>query len=132
MQVDDTKDRVYIANLDDELSRDEEDADDKIVFLPDIEKRLTKIPKALLVTTSPPTTGTELVLYNVPSSLSIPEEQDSVRKAIIETRARALQQLEAKSPIAPEDGSIVAERGGEAVGTDRITEIEDDDAMDLG
>jgi hypothetical protein len=132
MQVDDTKDRVYIANLDDELSRDD-DPDDKIVFLPDIEKRLTKIPKALLVTTSPPTTGTELVLYNVPSSLSIPEDQDSVRKAIIETRARALQrQLEAKSPIAPKHGNVVAESGGEAMGTDRITEIDDEDAMDLG
>jgi hypothetical protein len=32
---------------------------------------------------------TDLVLYNVPSSLSVPEDRDSVRKAIIETRARA-------------------------------------------
>ena len=88
MQVDDTKDRVYIHNLDEELSTIELEGE-KLVFLPDIEKKLSKIPKSILVGDGHPTAGNEMVLYGVPSSLTIPEEQDKVRKAIIESRERA-------------------------------------------
>ena len=38
----------------------------------------------------------QMVLYNVPSSLTVPEEQDSVRRAILETRARARQRQRAR------------------------------------
>ena len=88
MQIDDTKDKIYIYNLDEEL-RDTQSDEEKLVFLPDIEKQFTKIPKSVLMAHNPPVTGSEMVLYNVPSSLSIPKEEDSVRRAIIETRARA-------------------------------------------
>lgn len=88
MQLDDTKDKVYIYNLDDELS-DIESEEERLIFLPDIEKRLTKIPKSVLTSHEPSTTSSEIVLYNVPTSISVPEEQDNVRRAIIETRARA-------------------------------------------
>lgn len=93
MQLDDTKHKVYIYDLDAELSDSESSDDGRLVFLPDIQKHLreTRIPPAVLANSEGELAGmnNQLVLYNVPSSLTLPEEQDSVRKAIIETRARA-------------------------------------------
>lgn len=92
MQLDNTKDKVYIYDLDAELSDSESSDDGKLIFLPDIEKHLreSRIPPSILANSEGELAGNkQLVLYNVPSSLTIPEEQDSVRKAIIETRARA-------------------------------------------
>jgi hypothetical protein len=89
MQVDDTSDRVYIHDLDAELA-DIESEDEKIIFLPDIEKRLSKIPQQVLTGRHSEDDGhQELVLYSVPKSLTVDEGHDSVRKAIIEARARA-------------------------------------------
>ncbi len=88
MQLDDTKEKVYIHNLDQELA-DIESEEERLVFLPDIEKKLGKIPKSVLIGHSQPAANTQMVLYNVPSSLTVAPEQDNVRKAIIETRARA-------------------------------------------
>lgn len=90
MNLDDTRDRIYIHNLDDEISDADSEAE-KLVFLPDIDKRLTKIPKSILLGQSQPHTRNEVVLYSVPESISIPPEQDVVRKAIIEARERARQ-----------------------------------------
>ncbi|KAL3422186.1 hypothetical protein PVAG01_06342 [Phlyctema vagabunda] len=93
MQVDDSKHKVYIYNLDDELSDSDTSDDGRLVFLPDIEKHLrdSRIPPAILANNEGELAGSNLqmVLYNIPSSLTVPEGQDSVRKAIIETRARA-------------------------------------------
>lgn len=96
MQLDNTANKVYIYNIDDELSDSDSSSDEsKLIFLPDIEKRLrnTRIPPTVLANSEGELAGrnlhTDLVLYNVPSSLSVPEDRDSVRKAIIETRARA-------------------------------------------
>ena len=92
MQLDDTKHKVYIYDLDAELSDSESSDDGKLVFLPDIQKHLreTRIPPMVLANSEGELAGNnQLVLYNIPSSLTVPEEQDSVRKAIIETRARA-------------------------------------------
>lgn len=96
MQLDNTPNKVYIYNLDDELSDSESSSDEsKLIFLPDIEKRLrtSRIPASILANSEGELAGrnlhTDLVLYNVPSSLSVPEDKDSVRKAIIESRARA-------------------------------------------
>jgi len=92
MQLDDTKHKVYIYDLDAELSDSESSDDGKLVFLPDIEKHLreSRIPASILANSEGELAGNnQLVLYNIPSSLTVPEEQDSVRKAIIETRARA-------------------------------------------
>ena len=126
MQLDDTKDRVYIHNLDDELSEIESE-DEKLIFLPDIEKKLGKIPKSVLLGESHPSAGNELVLYGVPTSLSIPKEQDNIRKAIIESRERAREKQmadSAKSEMvvnSPHKSSIASE-----------DKVEDGDAMDLG
>lgn len=97
MQLDDSKYKVYIYNIDDELSSDNDDSDaeSQLVFLPDIEKHLrdNRIPLHLrgpspAEAAAADLASKQLVLYSVPSSISVPEEQDSVRKAIIEARER--------------------------------------------
>ncbi|OWO97511.1 hypothetical protein B2J93_9132 [Marssonina coronariae] len=93
MQLDNTKHKVYIYDLDAELSDSSESDDGKLVFLPDIQKHLreTRIPPMVFANREGELAGmnNQLVLYNIPSSLSVPEEKDSVRKAVIEARARA-------------------------------------------
>ncbi|KAF4969654.1 hypothetical protein FZEAL_10192 [Fusarium zealandicum] len=95
MQVDDSNHKVYIYNIDDELSSDS-DTDDpgKLVFLPDIEKHLraNRIPPAVLANSDGELAGMQVVLYSDPKSLTVPEDKDSVRKAIIESRHRAREQ----------------------------------------
>lgn len=93
MQLDDTKHKVYIYDLDAELSSDESDGDanSRLVFLPDIEKHLRqsrRIPPSLLANKDGELAGMQMVLYSEPTSLTVPKEQDSVRKAIIEARQR--------------------------------------------
>ena len=91
MNVDDSRDRIYIHSLDEELADTNSD-DEKLIFLPDIEKRLTKIPHSVLASEPPPKAGNEVVLYSVPASITVPREHDNVRKAIIESRQRARNQ----------------------------------------
>ena len=142
MQLDDTKDKVYIHNLDDELA-DIESEEEKLVFLPDIEKKLRKIPESVLLGEGHPSTGNEMVLYSVPSSLSVPEEQDKVRKAIIESRARAREKQLHGAEAEPAPATLVNGSEGDEkpngvknlghVAADQVTGIEEDeDAMDLG
>ncbi|KAI1772610.1 hypothetical protein F4818DRAFT_133644 [Hypoxylon cercidicola] len=91
MQLDDSKHKVYIYDLDAELSSDESDADsNRLVFLSDIEKHLkqNRIPPSLLANKDGELAGMQMVLYSEPTSLTVPKEQDSVRKAIIEARQR--------------------------------------------
>lgn len=88
MQMDDRPDRVYIHDLDAELASDSESDGEKLIFLPDIEKRFSRIPQQVLAGGSD-NSSQEMVLYSVPQSLSVDAEHDSVRRAIIEARARA-------------------------------------------
>jgi len=72
----------------------------------------------------------QLVLYGVPNSLSVPEEKDVVRKAIIETRARAARER------ARGRSNTIVERAPQAenrkVDTGMAVVMEDDeDAMDI-
>ncbi|KAL9138127.1 MAG: hypothetical protein Q9175_000644 [Cornicularia normoerica] len=145
MQLDDTKDRVYIHNLDDELA-DIESEEEKLVFLPDIEKKLGmmgKIPKSVLLGEGHPSTSHEMVLYSVPSSLSVPEEQDKVRKVIIESRARVREkqmhgaEAESTPPRHADQGEMDGKPNGVSnighTAADPVMGIEEDeDAMDLG
>ncbi|PNP58613.1 hypothetical protein THARTR1_01629 [Trichoderma harzianum] len=103
MQVDDSKHVVYINDLDAELSSDSENDDGKLVFLPDIEKHLrqNRIPRHILANDDGELAGMQLVLYSDPKSLSVPEEKDSVRRAIIEARHRARE--EQKKVAKPDD-----------------------------
>lgn len=105
MLLDDTKHKVYIYNLDDELSSDaDSDPDEaRLVFLPDVERHLRanrivpgipgapggSVPRPILPNKDGELAGMQLVLYDDGvRSVSVPEEQDSVRKAIIEARER--------------------------------------------
>ena len=131
--MDDTKDKVYIYNLDDELKAVDED-EEKLVFLPDIERKLNRIPKSLLRGHCQPLGNSEVVLYQVPSSLSVPEEHDNVRKAIIESRARAREkQLElVQDSITKSTASTNGFRHQEHHSAPADEEDDDVDAMDLG
>lgn len=138
MQVDDTPDRIYIHNLDEEIASIEaEKEQQRLIFLPDIEKKLGKLPKHVLQMSEPPPQpqGHELVLYSVPTSLSVPVEHDSVRKAIIESRARARQEQEKVSS----HDAMLHDDSQEESSMSRYTndgheagEDADPDAMDLG
>lgn len=138
MQLDDTKEKVYIYNLDQELS-DVESEEEKILFLPDIEKKLGKIPQSVLTTQSQPVTSSEMILYNVPSSLSVPREQDKVRKAIIETRARVrdkqvqdAKDLTSQNTSVPDMANGVRSKEHCSGHVDWNMMSDDENAMDIG
>ncbi|KAK7914394.1 hypothetical protein PG985_012097 [Apiospora marii] len=76
MELDNSKHKVYIYDLDAELSDSGEVAS----------------PPSILANKDGELAGMQMVLYSEPSSLTVPEEHDSVRKAIIESRARLRQQ----------------------------------------
>jgi hypothetical protein len=88
MPVDETKDRIVIHDLDAEIAEIEA-TEPKTLFLPDIDKKVSAIPRKLLQDQRGNTNNTQMVLYGVPSSISVPKEADAVRKAIIAARARA-------------------------------------------
>ena len=137
MQVDDTRDRVYIHDLDEELANIESD-EEKIIFLPDIEKKLSKIPKQVLMGRREDELGNqELVLYGVPKSLTVDEGHDSVRKAIIEARQRARDK--AAEEARQEDMERKYDHSGHMEHTETAhgymggyAEEPDPDAMDIG
>ena len=128
MQVEDTPHRVYIHDLAAELSDIESDEENPI-FLQDIEKHLQKIPKHVL--TGPELRATkdnQLILYNVPSSLTVPEEQDRVKKSIVEARARIRDRQ--VNPIQEPEG--VMEESAKGIGQGREDIMGNDpDAMEL-
>ena len=111
MRLDDTPHKVYIYDLDAELSSSDSESESHMVFIPDIDKHLrtNRIPKAVLHAddkgkfAGKDVKEMQLVLFGAPKSLSVPEEKDSVRRAIIETRHRA-----------KEEGDRVQERIKEA------------------
>lgn len=136
MQVEDTKDRIYIHNLDEELAElEEEPEQERIVFIPDIERHLDGLPKHLLRggnaldPSHQRPMGNELILYSVPSSLTVPPEHDSVRRAILESRARSRRDQEARSRqgAVAQNGETGAMRNGNDDGYNG-----DDEAMDIG
>ncbi|KAI1740365.1 hypothetical protein F4680DRAFT_117243 [Xylaria scruposa] len=123
MQLDNTKHKVYIYDLDAELSSADENSEtdsrpgsptsgqDRVIFLPDIEKHLCRpsIPPAVFANNEGKLAGhdindMQMVLYSEPSSLTVPREHDSVRKAILEARARA-RQKQKDAQAEPEQGT---------------------------
>ncbi|KAG6116448.1 hypothetical protein E4U13_001867 [Claviceps humidiphila] len=121
MQLDDSKHKVYIYSLDDEItSESSEDEDGKLIFLPDIEKHLRekRIPPHILADSDGQLGGMQLVLYSDPKSLSVPEEQDGVRKAIIEARQRAREKQRLEREGAGEESLSGMESDGDAMDLD--------------
>lgn len=102
MPVDDDPHRIFIDDLDAaiaEIEAEERAAKEKqqeqAFFLPDdVEKEMSSVPNHVLKRSAtgsgtielPPSQA--LVLYKDPLSLSIPEEDDAVRKAVHEARQR--------------------------------------------
>lgn len=139
MDVEDTAHKVWIHDLNAELATFDDGVDggdiDNVVFIPDIEKKLNKIPRHVLVGRKEEEDmdlgllegAGQLVLYNVPTSLTVPEEFDGVRKAIMESRARAR-----------EKSSRERERNGRELPMVRPQIVPqdpqqpDEDAMDMG
>lgn len=110
MQMDDTKDKIYIHNLDEELA--DIDTEEAMVFLPDIEKKIGRIPQHLLTSDLKPTAHNQMVLYGVPSSLTLPKDKDAVRRTILESRARAREnQLAGENLNARGNGGAKASSG---------------------
>lgn len=131
MQLDDTPHKIYIHSLDDELS--EIEAEKGMVFLPDIEKKIGKIPGFLLHSEAQPTADNQLVLYGVPASLTVPEEKDTVRKAIIESRQRASEKALLDTEMEHAAKSIGGTSANCTVGPSDERPMEpQDDVMDLG
>jgi len=143
MNVDDTRHRVYVQNLDAELAEIEaNEPEERLIFLPDIEKHFSRIPEHLLAAPQDAISAAqqqqELVLYSVPKSLTVDESQDSVRKAILEARQRARDKAaedarheEMERQYAQGDGDVVETAHG--YGSGYIEPVEDDpDAMDIG
>lgn len=128
MQIDPTPHKIYIHDLSAELSsssseEDDEDGDAPPIFLSDIERHLSKIPRHVLLAGSQGANSgssnrapearpdNQMVLYNVPSSLSVPQERDSVRKAIVEARAR-VRERQACGLVEPERVLLGSNGGG--------------------
>ncbi|KAG0635740.1 hypothetical protein HOY80DRAFT_892533 [Tuber brumale] len=131
---------VFIKSLDEEIaSCDSEDDPDsrKLIFLPDVDKQLTRVPYLLAKSgarsdgSGGGETSTDLVLYSVPSSLSVSEERDNVRRAIIEARNRI------RKRQADEAAAAVAQAAGMAMGGEGEKEEEEEegyewDSMEMG
>jgi len=162
MQVEDTAHRVYIHNLDAELDSSTDDDDDdqnnRVVFISDVERQLSRVPQHILTGksaggplaafsdghTDAGAQAGELVLYTVPSSLTVPVGRDSVRQAIVESRARARERSNTmvRDAIGNATGrGQMQSVAGAVTGTNRMTtgmhavyavqEVAEVDAMDV-
>lgn len=120
---------VYIDSLDSDTDEEEAATRGKVIFIPDIEKKLNQIPDHILKpggsdgngqtglggraasgsTGSNGLNGMDLVLYSVPKSLSMPNENcDGVRKAIIESRKRLREKNEREAREKAEKEALAA------------------------
>ena len=143
MQLDETSNRVFIHDLDQELAEIEAANDEeKLIFLPDIERRLSRIPKHVLTGRAPSEDGEhqELVLYSTPKSLSVDEGHDAVRKAVIEARQRAREKAAMDELARREDMERKYDHEKHELGTETAhgyssgygESFEDPDAMEIG
>jgi len=141
MNIDDTRHRVYVQNLDAEIAEIEaSEPEERLIFLPDIEKHFSRIPEHLLASPQDAFSAAqqqELVLYSVPRSLTVDEGHDSVRKAILDARQRARDKAaeearreEMERQYAKDAGEAVETAHGYGGGYDAPIEV-DPDAMDI-
>ncbi|KAK5084335.1 hypothetical protein LTR05_005411 [Lithohypha guttulata] len=100
MPVDETSDRVWVHDLDAEVAEIEaEEArqkyDNGICFAGQTEDYI-KLPDHLLrpsTTANDPVANMQMILYRDPISISVPEEDDAVRKTILDARRRVREKL---------------------------------------
>lgn len=140
MHVDDTKDRVYIHDLDAELAEIESDTgEQKLVFLPDIERKLQKIPKHVLTGQhdSEQHIGHELVLYRPLSALIAPANKNGDYGEVLVNKLRADERAmhgghESNQTTRPHEINEPETAHGFNEGDYHDGQVEDPDAMDLG
>ncbi|KAL5334940.1 hypothetical protein BJX70DRAFT_341512 [Aspergillus crustosus] len=128
MVLDDTKSRVYIYDLDRELTENKA-VDCPLIILPGLEESLS-MSKILVPLGKANRQCSEIVLYREPESLSISKENDQVRRALMETRERArLGQWIPQRNIRDTDRPLLTEHSLKAV----IGQHEDvvEDKMDI-
>ena len=154
MTVDETPSKIYIHDLAAEIAEIEA-SEPKDFFLADVDKRVSAIP-ATLLQGGKADPNMQLVLYREPSSISVPEEDDAVRKAIVDARRRVRERQRAEREEEERNGKINGNRrfwpnGAERVGGNEQTGTsgtyvvpgvepnaiehdvdEDPDAMDIG
>nr|POE49452.1 hypothetical protein CFP56_50369 [Quercus suber] len=140
MHVENTRDRVFIHNLDEELA-DVESEEERLIFLPDIEKHFSRIPRHVLTERKDDEPRhQELVLYSVPKLLTAQDNGDSVRRAIIEARHRAQEKaaedarhddMTRRYESTDPNGSIETAHGYTSGYTDEIESQNDGDGMDI-
>lgn len=120
MEVEDTPNRIYISNLAKEIAEIEaaERASQKPIFITDIDKALQKqsrIPMPVLANKDGEIGGVNrdqaLVLYDFPRSLTVSEDKDSVRKAILEARHRAQQEQRRRHSVLDPDPGVGSVNG---------------------
>lgn len=95
MPIDETADRIWVHDLDAEIAEieaDEARERERIqLSLSEAGSQYAKIPDHLLKLNNqadPPASNMQMVLYRDPISLSVPEENDAVRKTVAEARRR--------------------------------------------
>jgi hypothetical protein len=131
MPIDETKDRIVIHDLAAEIAEIEA-AEPKTMFLPDIDRKVSAIPQTLLQNQSGNTNNTQMILYEVPSSISVPKEADAVRKAIIAARARAREKQARELEKADIAFAISHKDGDQTSAQQESHNMFDPDAMDIG
>lgn len=125
MLLDDTQHTTYIHDLERELA--ESDTRPGTLILLPLAERLLTVPDSVLSDDAATPRGKELVLYTDPSSLSVPREQDSVRRAIIESRARARARKTQQSSSSSDTAVLPPLLNGNS----DPTKVCDDDPMDI-
>jgi len=134
MEVEDTKHKVYIYDLDKELAENESD-DERPIFIPDIEKHLlARIPKSVLIgdDARQAAKNMQMILYSPPTSLTVLPDKDIVRRAIIESRQRARDKQAFTVPGAPEGFVAPSTNGADQNRSSSEAMAEEDpDAMDM-
>lgn len=95
MEIEETPNRIYISDLDAEIASLDPSSPTHPIFLPDIEKHLLGLPSSILKPSAEEENlrrekekTMQLVIYGLPTSISIPEDKDNVRRAIEEARKR--------------------------------------------
>lgn len=141
MHLDNTAHKVYIYNIDDELSSSDNESqpdDGRLVFLPDIEKHLrrNRIPPSVLANSEGQLAGMQMVLYSEPKALSVSEENDGVRRAVVEARRRLRERQNGGEEVAQPTKSTARESSSSD--TDMVSDMRqeedgdaDDEAMDM-
>lgn len=108
MPVDETPSKIYIHDLAAEIAEIEA-SEPRDFFLADVDKKVSAIPATLLQgSTADP--AMQLVLYREPSSISVPEEEDAVRKAIVDARRRVRERQQAEREEEERGGKINGNR----------------------